>query len=723
MEKSQHPISKIVQQHLSNAEKYSEAFAENELIKTANPSCKLIVNQVKRNDELGRVREICIHLLWGILYYFKESKYYQTDVNVDKVMTNVVYELVRFVFQTRANDVGWSYQNDMQVIKIVKYLLQMDMLVFDNEHKRILLLKNEKWKVEPLQIDNRNKLSLKYNIHSEYYNGISIAAKHRKLFWNFCLLGDIARNFFDERLQNCIEMALVSTVKKGLPFIEKDSRIFQYGTRKKKLSADIASLSTLSVHVERLLKSNKNTIEGLDMKKHSTANWLKANAEAAKIVKKMIRKNKNGIVIVTNGISEWKERITKLDLIKINKSDTGSFLMLLDDNKTEKKQIGEYWIYAIKRKLIILQDINIDGNVYAVNCDIQCKGKVDITTQLYVTKKAKIDQKLKQTIAPIQWNTKIHYNVLLKIRDLSDKRLQCSKKNLLDDAIAYAQEYISFSIKIFGSNHPFVADGYNDLGLSLHSKCKYDKAFECFEKALTISLLFFEANHIWIGNIYSNLFSLHNSVKQFDKAAECGEKYLQNRINLFGANHREVASVYDLLLRCYDNMKQYEKAMEFHDKALEIRLNISDLDHNGAIDAYNNLGELYRDYDQYDIATKCHEKAVKFGLDTFGANHLNVAKSYHMLGNCYYRKMQYDKAIECHKKALDIRKQILGNINLTVKDSYLSLADSCKDAEKKEAAFQYYKEAWKITSIICGEWNNITWQAKEHVKELMMTFD
>ncbi|ETO35970.1 hypothetical protein RFI_01092, partial [Reticulomyxa filosa] len=125
----------------------------------------------------------------------------------------------------------------------------------------------------------------------------------------------------------------------------------------------------------------------------------------------------------------------------------------------------DYWVYIIKSKLVVFNEINIDGNLYVINSEIQCKGKITITTQLFITENTIIDQQLRQYILPILWNTKLHYDVPLQIQDIENKAEECLEKKEFDMAIFHLQKHLDFSIKTFGFYHHYVAIAYNMIGL------------------------------------------------------------------------------------------------------------------------------------------------------------------------------------------------------------------------------------------------------------------
>ncbi|ETO32221.1 hypothetical protein RFI_04898 [Reticulomyxa filosa] len=282
--------------------------------------------------------------------------------------------------------------------------------------------------------------------------------------------------------------------------------------------------------VENKNETNKTTLEALDFRKHWSMDWIHSNVEAVKAVEQMIKKDECGLII------------------------------------------GKLWIAYNKKKLIIANEINVDGNVYAINCEIQCKGNIKITTQLFVTDNVIIDSQLsKQCIQPIQWNKKIHHDILVQIQDLQNDANDGLASGS-DTAIAYLQQAITICVDNFGPVHSYVANSYNNLGIAYY-RLQDDKAIECYEKSLQITLDIFGLNHAWTANLYNNLGLIYSN-NDHDRAIECFENALKIRLHIFGDNHPFIEDSYRRLGLICRNCKQYKQSIQWYQKLLEIRKEI-----------------------------------------------------------------------------------------------------------------------------------------------------
>ncbi|ETO33025.1 hypothetical protein RFI_04082 [Reticulomyxa filosa] len=454
-------------------------------------------------------------------------------------------------------------------------------------------------------------------------------------------------------------------------------------------------------------KERDNSVtETLDFKKYWNRKWRRCNAEATKIVRQMLDQHEQGLVMVVYGSFRWKNLKDKF----------AAFIALVNNDNVEQKQFEEYWLYVIKRKVIVLDAVNIDGNVYAVDCEIQCKGSVNIAIQLFVTKNAMIDPVLKRSIAPIQWNTQMHHDIPVQLQAFEDDEEKCSEKKQFDIAIIHLQKHLQIAIDQFGLHHPYVAISYNMIGNAHYYNKQYDKSIEFYEKSLKSILSIFGTNYSIVAQLYHNLGNTYNDKFQYEKANECHEKALKIRLNIFGETHVDVAWSYISVGNAFFNKSQYSQAIEFYEKSLKIRLDIFGIDNVDVAWSYLNIGNSYFNKGHYSQAIESYDMLLKIRLLIFGVDNIDVAWANNNLANAYQNDGQLVKAIEYHQKALEIRRRILGKVHKSVGDSCWRLALAFQQREDKATARKYFEEAWKVNSVLLGEWHEQTWEAKRNVE-------
>ncbi|ETO35091.1 hypothetical protein RFI_01984 [Reticulomyxa filosa] len=345
---------------------------------------------------------------------------------------------------------------------------------------------------------------------------------------------------------------------------------------------------------------NKNIPESLNFHRHHSCERIKANIEAAKMVQKMIDDNEQGLIVVTNDISHWKNTVD---------SNEFSFHRLIN-NGIQKLEIQDYWVYIIKSRLIILEEITIDGNVCAIQCEIQCKGNVNITTQLFITNQSIIDPSLTSSISPIQWNTKIHHGISIRFQGLENRADHCTRIVRADNGIVYLQNCLHLSIQTFGNHHSYVANAYNNLGLAYCIKGYHDKAIECNEAALKISLDVFGVNHVWTANIYNNSGVSYHNKSEYEKATDCHRKALNIRLEIFKNNYNWIIYSYKFLEYIYCLRDQY-KLIEIKEELLKITKKLLGNWNNDVGELLSTLGYALNMKNENERECKYYEEAWK----------------------------------------------------------------------------------------------------------------
>ncbi|ETO36781.1 hypothetical protein RFI_00282 [Reticulomyxa filosa] len=268
----------------------------------------------------------------------------------------------------------------------------------------------------------------------------------------------------------------------------------------------------------------------LDFHKHWSIDWIKANCEAAKIVRQTLNANKQGLVCVVKSKPRWQIEANE-DSVTMRSSF--SVIALKSNDGMEVKQFGDYWVYLLKYKVVRLHKVEIDGNVYVIGCEIQCKDNVTITTQMIVTKTAIIDQRLKQSHSQIEWNAIIHHDVPLQLQELQDKAFEHSNEGQLCAAFECLQKAVKIAIDTFGSDHPYVADAYSNLGIAHSKQQKFDEALNCYEIAINICLKVFGDEHGWICNLNDHIGLVYQNQGIYDTAIQYHQRALKIRKCVF----------------------------------------------------------------------------------------------------------------------------------------------------------------------------------------------
>ncbi|ETO13713.1 hypothetical protein RFI_23655 [Reticulomyxa filosa] len=341
----------------------------------------------------------------------------------------------------------------------------------------------------------------------------------------------------------------------------------------------------------------EDTPETLDFKKHWNMDWIMSNVEAAIMVEKMKSQNKQGLImVIANKMSD----------------------IMLNNEIADCKEFQDYRLYVIKQKVIkILSEIDINGNMYAIDCKIECQHNINISTQLFVTDNVIIDYHFIPSISPILWNRKFHHDIPVELQSYFNRTYGFSS----NDAIFNAQKALELCLNNFKYIHAYVANSYSSLGIAYSSNREHNKARECYEKALDISLHIFGNNHGWIANLYQNYGNTYYANSVYEEVIKYYSKSLEIKIKIFGTNHINVARFYAILARAYRENKEMDKSLECSEKKLHILLNLFGYRNAEVDDAYANLGSMCKRIGKKKEACKYLEESWKIRTIAFGEFH------------------------------------------------------------------------------------------------------
>ncbi len=240
--------------------------------------------------------------------------------------------------------------------------------------------------------------------------------------------------------------------------------------------------------------------------------------------------------------------------------------------------------------------------------------------------------------------------------------------------------------------NPDLAYAYNNRGLALSEKGRFDEAIRDFNKAIALKGDFaFAYNNR--GLAYADTAQYALAIEDFNKAITLHPKdadtYNNRGIAWFNRNeygkaivdfdkaielNPDFAFAYNNRGNAYKGLLKYDKAIADFDKAIELRPE--------SAAAYNNRGLILAHKKDFDAALRDFNKAIE--LD--GKN----ADAYNNRANTFRRKEQYDKAVADYTKAL--------SLNPKLSYAYYNRANTHKQRGEDEKAIEDYTRHLSLTS-------------------------
>lgn len=280
---------------------------------------------------------------------------------------------------------------------------------------------------------------------------------------------------------------------------------------------------------------------------------------------------------------------------------------------------------------------------------------------------------------------------------------------LLDDYLKFLIDYalydkveeinlhlLSMREELYGSNHPYTANSYNNLGLVYNLIDDFDKALCFFLKAKQIWVEQYGNYNRYVAFSYSNIGGVYNQLGEYKKALDSYSIGLDIFEAIFGKNHPYVATIYGKIGAVYYNLDDYTNAKKFFIKGLQIRENALGETHIDTASSYYQIGVLLNESNEYQDSLHFSFKALSIQVKQLGEYHPVTASTYNLIGLIYKNKGDYSRAMEYLMKALDIVHNVLGEGDLMAARLYNNIGTIYFKQEDTKKSLDYHFKAVDI---------------------------
>ena len=272
-----------------------------------------------------------------------------------------------------------------------------------------------------------------------------------------------------------------------------------------------------------------------------------------------------------------------------------------------------------------------------------------------------------------------------------------------DIALEYHSKALATRKKVFNSNHPSIAESYNNIGMAYAGLGNYSKASDCFFNALEIDKKTWGMEHHITATTYNNLGGVFDALGDYTKALNYYKKALTIYEKKLGAEHPDTANSYNNIGKVFDEQGDYEKGLEYHFKALAINEKVLGTEHSDLTISYISIGTLYSDRGDYDKALEYYFKALEIRKKVFGVQHPHIAQSYDVISMAYDDQGNYDKALSYQLKALAIREKLLGKEHPDTAKSYNNIGAVYCHKNEHIKALKFFCKSLKIIENKLGK--------------------
>jgi len=274
---------------------------------------------------------------------------------------------------------------------------------------------------------------------------------------------------------------------------------------------------------------------------------------------------------------------------------------------------------------------------------------------------------------------------------------------LYDKAKLLYERSLAIGEKVFGKEHPSVANILNNLALLYEVQGDYPKAKPLYQQALSILEKVHGKNHPSIATTLNNLAELYRMQGNYDQAKPLYERALAIDEKVYGKEHFVVARDINNLALLYHNQGEYNKAEPLFQRALSIGEKVHGKKHPLVATVLNNLAELHRIKGSYEQAKPLYKRSLAIGEKVFGKEHPDVAQSLNNLALLHQIQGNYSQAKPLYERSLAIVEKILGSEHpdtVNILNNLATMYDIQGDYTRAEPLYQRLMKIIGKTEIL-----------------------
>lgn len=198
----------------------------------------------------------------------------------------------------------------------------------------------------------------------------------------------------------------------------------------------------------------------------------------------------------------------------------------------------------------------------------------------------------------------------------------------------------------------FLAECYEDLGLTYWNNENYDLAIQYHEKALEMRQSLFGKRSLMAGDSYNNLGITH-----IEESAFQASLYLSRARQIYeqelGTDHPKVAYCLLNLARANEELNNYLEALDLIASVQEIwEQQYEDQDHPNKAFTLQALGRTQFKAGAYEEAEIAFQEALNIYRNIYGEKHPDVSNSYFLLGELRRKQKKWIKAIGFYEQSI-----------------------------------------------------------------------
>jgi len=228
-------------------------------------------------------------------------------------------------------------------------------------------------------------------------------------------------------------------------------------------------------------------------------------------------------------------------------------------------------------------------------------------------------------------------------------------------ALARATEVLASRRRVFGEEHPYVAEALNDVAFTLRKQGRYDEAEPLYRESIALKRRLLSEDHPALATSLNNLGVMFGIAGRYEEVGPLFEEALSIRRARYGNVHPSVGSTLSNLSRLAISQEDYELAMARQEEALAIYRQLYDGDHPSISSVLLNQAQVRYQQGQYRDAERIYRDVLAMEQRLRAGDHEQLAMALNNVGASLVGQARYDDAQPVLEDALAMYQRLLGS--------------------------------------------------------------
>jgi serine/threonine-protein kinase len=259
--------------------------------------------------------------------------------------------------------------------------------------------------------------------------------------------------------------------------------------------------------------------------------------------------------------------------------------------------------------------------------------------------------------------------ILVRIADLERERGHYEK------AEAAATRSVEIRTRLYGRQHPEVADSLNVTGILMQIRGRREEAEAVFREAVEIRRKVLEPNHPLLALSLGNLGNILRDKGDLLAARRCFEEALAIRRRHWGNEHPRVASSLGQLSQIAMAEKRFDDAVRLTEEGVRISRKAYESGNPDLARVLLHHGNALAEVGRLRESEAALLEALAIQTKARGAEATEVSFVETALASTYLRMRREDDAERLHRHAVAVREKNLGSANPVTIGARLKLGD------------------------------------------------